>query len=237
MKKLMTSIALLSISSFAMADQSPRNIVERPLTLLDSELQVSGALVYGEEHNGDDDWQLAPQIAYGITDNLSVSLAEIRYRFLAREGNKEGLELATSISYAGNLDVIGDDDDINAGQLSLIGKYVFSPNTAVTFSTSYVEWEEEKDLGLDKSEIRYSVGLQQNLARNLTFLANYEYRDLDDFIKNSANSGSVGLNYAFTKTTDLGIFAAYSDFDPLENGYASGDMLEKAVGAYMSVRF
>ncbi len=237
MKKLITSFALLSLSTTALAQHSPRNVVERPLTLLDSELQVSGALVYGEEHNGEDHWKLAPQIAYGITDNLSVSLAELRYRFLAREDNKSGLELATSISYAGHLDVVGDDDDLNAGQLSLLGKYVFSPRTAVTFSTSYVEWEEEKDLGLDKSEMRYSVGLQQNVAKNLTFLASYEYRDLDDFVKSSANSSSIGLNYAFTKTTDLGVFAAYSDFDPVENGYASDDMLEKAVGAYVSMRF
>ena len=233
MKKLTLSLIALSLSTSVFAN-STANIVERPLTLTDGELLLAGALVYGQEFNDDNKWRFMPQIAYGLTDDLMVSLGEIRYKFLSRLNNKDGLELTAGISYAGNLEVAGQ-DDTNGGQFDITGQYVFSPDTALTFGVGYVHWEE--DSSDDKAEMRYSIGVKQRIVDDITLLAGYTYRDLKDFTKSAVNHASLGINYHYTQAIDVGLFGFYSDFDPAENGYIRDEALEKGVGAYLTYRF
>ena len=103
------------------------------------------------------------------------------------------------------------------------------------FSVGYVKWDEEKLK--NKDEYRYSVGLQTNLAKNWSATASYTYRDLKDFNQNDANEVGVGINYMFSKNTDIGLFASYSDFDAEENGYELGNSFDHAVGIYANYRF
>ena len=41
----------------------------------------------------------------------------------------------------------------------------------------------------------------------------------------------------FSKNTDIGLFASYSDFDAEENGYELGNSFDHAVGIYANYRF
>lgn len=235
MKKLITSIALLSItSSVFAASTSPQNLVVRPLVLADSELALSGAVLYGEQTDSEKEWRILPGIAYGLTDDLTLGFGEVRYRFISRSSNGTGLELAAGLGYEGQLEVENADDS-DAVALDLTGKYVLNTNTALLFSTKYVHWDEDKRK--NRSEIRYSVGIQQNIYKNVTAFANYTFSDLKDFNKNSANSGSLGVNYAYSKSTDVGMFVNYTDFDAAENGYKADDVFEKSAGIYLTTRF
>jgi opacity protein-like surface antigen len=244
MNRLLTTLALVSISSVTFAATSPKNLVERPITLADGELQVAGAIQYGEKVDGEKEWNLVPHFAYGITDDLTVSLGEVRYRFLERRNNKTGLELTTGISYAGRLKA-GDADDAHGGKIDVVGKYVFTSDTAVAFSLGYVHWQDfdldkvdwQGEDNKDRSEIRYSASLLQNLSNDVTFIASYTYRDLKDFQQNSAQAASVGLNYAYSNNIDLGLFGRYSDYNPAENGFSNDGALERSAGVYMSYRF
>lgn len=244
MKKLITTIALITISATSYAASTPQNLVERPITLNSGELQVSGALQYGEKFDGEEEWNLVPHIAYGITDDLTVSLGEIRYRFLSRSNNKSGLELTSGLSYAGELEVDAADDSHGA-KIDVMGKYVFTPNTAIAFSLGYVHWEDvdfddidwNDEDNYDRAEMRYSVSLLQNITNNVTFIASYTHRDLKDFIQSSAKSASFGLNYAYSKQLDVGLFGRYSDFNPVENGFINDSAMERSAGLYVSYRF
>ena len=235
MKKVLSSIALLSLSAnvFA-ASLSPQNLVERPLTLADGELAFAGVLAWGEQTDGDNEVIVLPDVAYGVTDNFTIGLGDLRYRFIKRTNNKSGLELTAGLSYAGRLEVErGDDTD--GMSIDLSGKYVINRDTAFTFSTQYVRWFE--DLRDNRSEIRYSAGIQQNIYNDLTLFARYTFSDLKDFEDNSAHAGSVGVNYAFSKSSDVGFFASYSDFDAEDNGYKADNVFEKSAGIYFTTRF
>ncbi|NMP32430.1 hypothetical protein HII17_12735 [Thalassotalea sp. M1531] len=244
MKKLLTTIALLSLSTATYAEVSPKNLVERPFTLADGEFQVAGAIQYGEKFDGDKEWSIVPHFAYGITDDLTVSFGEIRYRFIDRVNNKTGLELTSGLSYAGRLKA-GDADDAHGGKIDLAGKYVFTSDTAVAFSLGYVHWQDfdldkvdwQDEKNRDRAEIRYSTSFLHNLSNDVTFIASYTYRDLKDFQQNSAQAASVGLNYAYSKSIDLGLFGRYSDYNPAENGFSNDGHLERSAGLYMSYRF
>jgi len=235
MKKLITTIALLSItSSVFAASTSPQNLVLRPLVLADSELAISGAVLYGEQTDKDEEWRVLPGIAYGLTQDLTLGFGEVRYRFMSRHQNGTGLELTAGLGFEGQLAVENADDSDSIG-VDLAGKYVISNDTALLFSTKYVHWNE--DDRKNRSEIRYGIGIQQNIYKNVTAFANYTFSDLKDFNKNSANSGAVGVNYAYSKSTDVGMFANYSDFDAVENGYKADDVFEKSAGIYLTTRF
>ncbi|MFD2168271.1 hypothetical protein ACFSJY_18585 [Thalassotalea euphylliae] len=235
MKKLASTLLLLGLTSTAMA-QTPKNVIERPITLADGELMFSGALMFGEQTDGEDEWIVAPGIAYGVTDDFSISLGDLRYRFMEREnnGHGKGLELTFGIGFEGQREVRGADDS-NGVYADITGKYVFNRDTAAYFSTAYVHWGEDKRD--DRSEIRYTVGIQQNLINNVSAFASYTYSDLRDFEDDSANAGSVGLNYALSKTMDVGMFVSYSDFDAEDNGYKADDIFEKSAGIYFATRF
>ena len=103
------------------------------------------------------------------------------------------------------------------------------------FSLGYVKWDEEKLK--NKDEYRYSVGVQGNIVKDLTATASYTYRDLKDFSQNDAHEVNVGLNYAYSKNTDIGVFTSYSSFDAQENGYKLDNSFDRVAGIYATYRF
>ncbi|NQY50702.1 MAG: hypothetical protein HRT50_16690, partial [Colwellia sp.] len=117
----------------------------------------------------------------------------------------------------------------------LNGKYVFNENIAIIFSLGFVKWDEEKLK--NKDEYRYSVGVQGNIVKDLTATASYTYRDLKDFSQNDAHEVNVGLNYAYSKNTDIGVFTGYSSFDAQENGYKLDNSFDRVAGIYATYRF
>lgn len=234
MNKSFFSIALLLTSSTVFSQtQYPKNPVLRPLTLSDGTILLSGALALGEENN-DSRGELYLHAAYGLTDNLTVGLQGIDYRFLARPDNKTGLELTVGLGLKGYQDSKVNGYSLGYGT-DLNGKYVFSEDIAMLFSLGYVKWDEEKLK--NKDEYRYSVGLQANVATGWTATASYTYRDLKGFNQNDAHEVNAGLNYVYSKNTDIGIFTGYSSFDAQKNSYQLEDNFERVVGIYATYRF
>ena len=148
--------------------------------------------------------------------------------------NEKGLELSVGLGFRGFQESIVNGDS-DAYGIDLNGKYVFDEDLAMLFSVGYVKWDEENLK--NKDEYRYSVGLQANITKNWTATAKYTYRDLKDFNQNGANEVNIGANYALSKTTDIGVFVGYSDFDAQENGYELDNSFERYTGVYATYRF
>jgi len=234
MKKSLISMALLLTSSAVFAEtQYPQNPVLRPLTLTDGTILVGGSLAWVEE-NDENRGELNLNAAYGLTDNVTLGFGGINYRVLARPDNQTGLELAVGLGVRGYQDSILNGDSIGYGA-DLNGKYVFNEDIAMIFSLGYIKWDEEKLK--NKDEYRYSVGVQANVAKDWTATAIYSYRDLKDFSQNDAHEVKLGLNYAYSKSTDIGMFTGYSSFDAQENGYKLDDNFERVAGIYTTYRF
>jgi opacity protein-like surface antigen len=234
MKKSLISIALLLTSSTVFAEtEYPENPVLRPLTLTDGTIAVSGALAWGEEKD-ESRAVLNLNLGYGLTDNLTLGLGGVSYRVLARSDNETGLELAVGLGVRGFQESTLNGDSVAFGT-DLNGKYVFNKDIAMTFSLGYVKWDEEKLK--NKDEYRYSVGVQANIAKDWTATANYTYRDLKDFNQSDAHEVSLGLNYAYSKNMDIGMFTGYSSFDAQENGYKLDNSFDRLAGAYVTYRF
>jgi len=234
MNKSLISIALLLASSTVFAEtEYPENPVLRPLTLADGTIAVSGALAWAEEEDKKR-VHLNLNAAYGLTDNLTLGLGGVNYRFLARTDNETGLELAVGLGVRGFQESVINGDSVAYGT-DLNGKYVFNKDIAMIFSLGYVKWDEEKLK--NKDEYRYSIGVQANLAKDWAATASYTYRDLKDFNQNNAHKVSLGVNYAYSKNTDIGVFAGYSSFDAQENGYKLDNSFDRAAGAYITYRF
>ena len=215
-------------------DLSKQNLVQRSLTLANGELQLAGSLSYGEHEDKDKDWQLGLYAAYGITDELTLEGLGLRYSLMSRINDGNGFELTTGIGSRGNYDAQVGDDSLGWGA-DITGKYVVNRDTALLFSTGYVYWDE--DLFNNRSEYRYSVGLQQNIVNDITLSASYTYRDLKDFVQDDAYSATIGVNYALDKQWDIGAFSTLSDFNARENGYRDDDIFDKQAGVYVSYRF
>ena len=234
MNKSLISIALLIASSTVFAEtEYPENPVLRPLTLTDGTVSIGGGLTWSEEKDSDS-LGLNLNIGYGLTDNLTLGLGGVNYRILARENNETGLELTVGLGVRGFQKSSVTGESIAYGT-DLNGKYVFDKDFAMIFSVGYVKWDEE--VLKNKDEYRYSVGLQTNLAKDWTATALYTYRDLKDFTQSEAHEAIVGVNYAFSKSTDIGIFAGYSDFDAQENGYKLDNSYDQVAGIYANYRF
>ncbi|GHF94084.1 porin [Thalassotalea marina] len=234
MKRTLLTIALILSSSAVLAETVyPKNPVLRPITLTEGTIAVGGAVAYVEE--GDDDrGNINFHAAYGFTDDLTLSLGDIRYRFWDRLDNGTGLELTAGFGIRGYHESKLNGDALALGA-DITGKYVFNRDFAATFSAGYVKWDEEHLK--NKDEYRYSVGLQRNLFKDVTFAANYTYRDLKDFKQSHADEVNLALNYTFSKRMDLGVFAGYSNFDAKQNGYDLDDGYERTAGVYVNYRF
>ena len=234
MKKSIISIALLLVSSTVFAEtEYPENPVLRPLTLTDGTISVGGALAWSEEDKNNRG-EINLNAGYGLTDNLTLGFGGINYRVLARPDNEMGLELSVGLGVRGYQDSKFNGDSVGYGA-DLNGKYVFDKDIAMIFSLGYVKWDEEKLK--NKDEYRYSIGLQANVAKDLTASASYTYRDLKDFKQKDANEVRIGLNYAYSKNTDIGVFAGYSSFDAKENGYKRDNSFDRVAGIYAAYRF
>ena len=234
MKKSLISMTLLLASSAVFAEtEYPENPVLRPLTLTDGTIAVGGALAWGEEKD-DSRAMLHLNAAYGLTDDLTLGLGGLNYRVLARPDNEMGLELAVGLAVRGYQESNINGDSVGYGA-NLNGKYVFDKDIAMTFSAGFVKWDEEKLK--NKDEYRYSIGLQANVAKGWTTNVNYTYRDLKDFAQQEAHEAIVGLNYAYSKSTDVGVFASYSSFDAQENGYKLDNSFDRVAGVYAAYRF
>lgn len=239
MKKTLISMVIVLASSSVLANdeavkkQYPDNPILRPLTLTDGTVAISGALAWNKEKD-ESRAELNLNAAYGLTDDFTIGFGGLNYRVLARKNNQTGLELAVGLGVRGYYDSINNGDAIGYGA-DFNGKYVFDKNIAMTFSVGYINWNEEKLE--NKSEYRYSIGVQTNIAKDWTAFANYTYRDLKDFTQEDAHNINVGLNYAYNKDIDIGLFTGYSDFDALENGYKLENSFEHNAGVYVTYRF
>jgi len=234
MKKSLISIALLLTSAVAVAEtEYPENPVLRPLTLTEGTISVAGALSWGEEEK-ESRGELNLNAAYGLTDNLTLGFGGINYRVLARPDNETGLELSLGLGLRGFQDSTNNGDAVGYGA-DLNGKYVIDKDIAMTFSLGYVKWDEDKLK--NKDEYRYSIGLQANIAKDWSATATYTYRDLQDFEQNEAHEANIGINYAYNKNTNIGLFTGYSSFDAQENGYKLDNSLDHVAGVYAAYRF
>jgi opacity protein-like surface antigen len=234
MKKSLISMTLLLASTTVFAEtEYPENPVLRPLTLTDGTVLVGGALAWGEE-NGDSRGELNLNAAYGLTDDLTLGFGGINYRVLARPDNELGLELAVGLGFRDYQESKVNGNAVAYG-IDLNGKYVFDKNIAMIFSLGYVKWDEEKLE--NKDEYRYSLGVQANIAKDWTATTSYTYRDLKDFTQDEAHEVNVSVNYAYNKSTDVGVFTGYSSFDAQENGYNLDDNFDRVAGVYAAYRF
>jgi hypothetical protein len=239
MKKSLISMALLLASTAAFAgnqsDHSsyPENPILRPLTLSDGMVAISGGITLGEEKN-ETRGELNLNAAYGLTDNLTLGLGELKYRVLARDNNQTGLELAVGLGLRGFQESKSHGDAIAYGA-DLNGKYVFNQDISMTFSLGYINWDEE--YLENKSENKFSIGVQSNVARDWTAYTNLSYRDLKGFTQDDSYSVTSGLNYTFTKDIDVGMYASYSDFEAQDNGYNLDSNFERSAGLYVAYRF
>jgi hypothetical protein len=232
MKNIMTVLLLTSSVSAAAAQTT--NLVTEPLTSRDGEIALGAAFIGGKEWDDNDSLTGIINARYGITDNWTIGLDGLRYRFVKRPENGLGLELTAGLGFGGyyESDRYG---DAEGGGLDISGKYVFSRDFALLFAAQYVDWDEENRE--DKEEFNYSLGAQKALFNNLTFSTVHTYRDLTDFAQEDANEFSLGLDYQYSKQTNMGAFLGYSDFDPIENGYNGDASYEQYAGVYVRYRF
>lgn len=231
----LTTLAATLLSTLAgghaLADDSyPKNPILRPITLNDGDLEVLGALGYGKKVRGDNSTFIVPSVRYGITDNLTVGLGEITYRFFA----DDDLQLAVSAGGRGSFDSREFGDSIGYGA-SIGGKKVMNDNLAFTFGVNYTYWNE--DVVKDRSELDYSLGVMFNIATDWTLGAHYTLRDLRDFNQSTANELGLNLNYAFSENVDLGLFVGHSDFDERENGKVLHNSFENSSGIFAKWRW
>lgn len=235
MKYSMLALFVAAVTSAqALANDSyPENPIKRPLTLADGMAEVAGGVIYGEE-NDDKRTEVFANIAYGVTDDFTIGFDGLTYRFLSRDNNGNGLELATSIGLKGFQESKVNGDSKGYG-IDVYGKYVLNDDLAFTFGTAFVKWDEDKLK--NKDEYRYHVGVMTNIAPDWTAAFNYTYRDLKDFVQDDAHVASATLNYAYNKNTDIGVFATYSDFDAEKNGYDLENSFDKGIGLYVAYRF
>ncbi|GGA89729.1 hypothetical protein GCM10011369_34880 [Neiella marina] len=230
MKRFLTAaISTLCIGPCLAVDLLP------PMMLDDNEVQLGAAVLYGEESNGDKSWAAMPMLAYGVTDDFTIGLLGVRYRFINQlDETGSGLELTTGAGLTGYRETSSGDDAFGYGA-DLSGRYLFDAKTALLFAMNYNHWDEEKRK--DRKEIVGSIGVQRHLIDAWSVAAMYSYHHLEDFTQDQAHSANLGLNYAYSPQTDLGLFVHWTDFDSVRNGYKSDSSLEKAIGGYISYRF
>ena len=233
MKKF-AALSLLLLSATTVANElSPANPILRPLTLKDGELNLVAGARYGNT-DSKHDWELDLGLGYGLTDDFSIGLGGMSYRFLPRSDNGMGLELAVNAGLRGYYESRQNGDALGYGA-GVYGKYVLTRDTAVNFGVDYTFWNEE--VLQNKREMRYTVGVAQNLMDKWTLSADYTYRDLHDFNQNHAYEASLGLNYNVARHMDVGIGLTYTDFDAVANGYKADAQFKRSANVYLQYRF
>ena len=205
-----------------------------PLMLEQGEVQIGAMTLYGEEVDGSNSWTALPLVNYGITDDVTIGLTGVRYRFYDAVEDGRGLEITTGVGLHGFYEINNEDDAFGYGA-DILARYRLDPKTALLGSLDYTFWGEE---GRDnRSEYQTSIGFQRQLSVRISLAGSYTYHHLEDFSENHANTYNLGMNYHWSQQTNVGLVAGYSDFDPVKNGYTSDSSFEKLVGAYISYRF
>ncbi len=234
-KSILIGLILSSVSATAAAQQlSDRNLVERSLTLKDSEVLLAGGIGYGET-GSENETGIALNAAYGVTDNFTIGLGGLRYRIIEKANPSHGLEVAIGAGLKGAME--RQNEDVYGYGADVLAKYVVSSNLAFLFGTEYVKWDHDNNSRYDGSEMRYSVGALYQPIRHLTWSIDYTYRDLNDFVQSSAYAVSTGVHYSLSKSTDVGVTFEYTDFDAEQNGFDVDSAYRRNLGAYVSYRF
>jgi len=231
-KTLLLLCVLTAMQAHANQEFSKRNLTERALTLKENEILVGGAVGYGKT-NSRDAWFLGLNGAWGVTDDLSLGLGHLRYRFIDRANDRDGLELTFGAGLKGAYE--RNDDTVLGYGADVTGQYVFSPSLALTFGVDYVFWN---DVGRQNAdEYRFSIGSKHRLQDNVTMITNLAYRDLKDMQQDDAYEASLAFNYSLSPQTDIGVAFSYTDFDAEREGLEFDSELEKAAAVYIAYRF
>ncbi|MBE0366996.1 hypothetical protein [Pseudoalteromonas aurantia] len=236
LNKFSLLIALACIGASQASELSDRNVVTRSLTVQDSELQVVGALGYGK-NGGEDGIEVGLDARYGLSDDWTIGLGHTRYRFLDRGENDLGLELTLGAGLKGMYEKLGQGNvDVLGYGADIMGKYVYSQDTALLFGAQYVFWNvQHTDKNAD--EYRFNLGVQHQVLEDVVVSADYTLRSLNDMTQSTAHEASVSMNYALSRSLDAGVYLKYSSFNPQENGFTADSANKQEVGAYVSYRF
>ena len=157
----------------------------------------------------------------------------MRYKIVGRENNGLGWDVALGGGLRGYRE--NGNGEAFAYGVDLSSKYVVSENRAYLFAAEYILWDEERRD--NRNEYRFSVGAMQNITDQITLTGTYSYSVLNDFVTDDAHSVSLGAEYVFSKHTSMGVFAEYTNFDAVENGYDQRTNYESLVGAFLTYRF
>lgn len=245
MKKLVLAMVCILANGAVVADEYSEstyssNPVLRPITLPDTMLSLGGAVLYRETEHGSDDVDVVPFIKYGITDNFSIGVDGLTYRFY----NDNGLQLAVNggfrgASYQSHSDDSDDDDEWEvATSASIYGKQILNNQFALTFGVEYLNWDSNKDNWTDRHEWNYSAGFMYQFAPDWTFNAGYTYRDLSrEFQQDDANSYSVGLTRSFGNDFEMGLFYRHNDTVYSYSNSRLDENYENVGGLYANWRF
>ena len=231
--QILVSLCCVMASGSALADDNfnyPQNPIERPITLPDSMVSLSAGAGFVEELDGSDEWFIVPGVQYGVTDNFTIGLDGLTYRFY----NDDSLQLAVNGGIRGGFESEGLGDNVASG-IGVFGKQVINSNFAVTFGVDFIHWDVENTD--DRAEVNYDLGFMYNLSPEWTFSAGYTYRDLEDFSQSSANTYRIGLTYSYLKNVDVGLFAIDSDYEAAPYGYYVRNEVEQGAGIYVNWRF
>ncbi|KAF7774553.1 hypothetical protein PCIT_a1017 [Pseudoalteromonas citrea] len=236
LNKISFLVALFCVGASQANELSDRNLVTRSLTVQDSELQFIGALGYGK--NGDEDGiDIGLDARYGLSDDWTLGLGHTRYRFLERGNSDLGLELTVGAGLKGMYEKLGRGNvDVLGYGADIMGKYVYSQDTALVFGAQYVFWNvQHTDKNAD--EYRFNLGVQHQVFEDVVISADYTLRSLNDMTQSTAHEASVSMNYAISKNLDTGVFVNYSSFDPVKNGFTADSANKQGIGGYISYRF
>ena len=219
MKSALSLLALSLASSLAIADQlSVSNPVTRSLTLQDGEFSVSAGLLRVQKNDRDEKYALGLGGGYGITDNVTLGLGQIRYNFMPREYNGYGLELAVEGGLLGYYRSSVLRDGALAWGGALLGKYVVDDRLAYTFGTRYVYWDVEDFR--NQQSIGVEGGVIYRFADTLSGTAELGYRKLHNFSRDDDFRLSVGLIWNVTDQTDINLGYSHTTYD---NNYRNSD--------------
>ncbi len=235
MNRLITTSVLLAISQLSYAQHlSDANPVTRALTLQAGEIALGAGISYGKTLEEESKWQPGFAISYGLTENLTVGPVGARLSLLSRDKQSNGLDIAAEAGLMGWYDAPGNDKSIGLGA-GITGKYVFSEQVAATFDVAYIHWNE--DNRENRRECRITLGGLMQVNPGFTLFANAQYREFKDFQQNHAYGVATGLMWTASPQLDITLSVAYSDFDPIKNGYQADVELEKQTGVSVLYRF
>ncbi|GAB2702784.1 hypothetical protein Q4574_19165 [Aliiglaciecola sp. 3_MG-2023] len=234
MKKQLSILALLFIPTHLFANTlSDANPVMRNLTLNDNEILIGLGASYGTGY-GENDVQPLFSLAYGVTDNLTIGPAGVRYAVWQRPEANTGWEVTIDGGLMGLYESAEYDDSYALGG-GLSSKYVISKDFSIGASAHYLHWNEDKRD--NKTEFRGELSAMWRVNSDLTVYGSGMYRELKDFAQDNAYALSTGLIWNPSKQMDVILDFTYTDFDSLQNGYDIDAHFKRQYGLKVIYRF